>query len=347
MNKVVVSIIMPIYNAEKYLKKSIESVLNQSLKDFELILVNDGSIDNSLEIINIYAKNDNRIKVIDKRNEGVSIARNIGIKVAMGEYIAFIDADDYIKVNMFEEMINYIKNTNSDIAMCNYIKDRLKDTVEVKLPWKDGTVLNNDQIKLQLIPSLISGKKRIDDQIMGSVWRIVTKKNIIENVKFNKDIKIAEDLLFCIELFSRCEKMVVVEECFYFYARYEETTLEKYRDNFIEESMIFHNNLISILDNVNLLEKNKDRYLITRLSMYTTAISNCFRKDTPKELPKYKCLNEIINSFNNDKLINEIELLNNIGLNKKALYFLMKFRAIFIIYIIYDIKEKIRYRTLK
>ncbi|UJF15261.1 glycosyltransferase [Jeotgalibaca sp. MA1X17-3] len=121
-----VSIIVPVYNVEKYLKKSIESLMNQTLKDIEIILVNDGSTDNSLFICKQYEKKDFRIKVIDKNNGGVSSARNIGIELASGQYIGFIDPDDWIEPEMYEKMYSKIEKTKSDVCICNYIKEKNK-----------------------------------------------------------------------------------------------------------------------------------------------------------------------------------------------------------------------------
>ena len=116
--RIKVSVIMPVYNAEKYLVKSIESMLQQTLKEFELILVNDGSKDNSLRICEEYRNKDNRVTVIDKKNEGACIARNTGIENAKGKYIQLVDADDYIESNMLEEQYNLAEQTNAEVVMC-------------------------------------------------------------------------------------------------------------------------------------------------------------------------------------------------------------------------------------
>ena len=113
-----VSVVVPVYNAEKYLAKSIESMLSQSLREIELILVNDGSKDNSLAICQEYAKKDRRVTVIDKKNEGACIARNTGIALAKGKYIQLVDADDYIENNMLEEQYNLGEKTNAEVIMC-------------------------------------------------------------------------------------------------------------------------------------------------------------------------------------------------------------------------------------
>lgn len=116
--KPVISVIVPIYNVEKYLPRCIESILNQSFKEFELILVDDGSSDNSGKICDIYAEKDERVKVIHKENGGVSSARNVGIKAVNGEYIGFVDPDDYIDREMYKNLYELCENNNCDIGIC-------------------------------------------------------------------------------------------------------------------------------------------------------------------------------------------------------------------------------------
>ena len=117
-----ISVIVPVYNVEQYVGECIESILNQSFYDIELILINDGSKDNSGFICDEYAKKDNRIKVIHKKNEGVSIARNIGIKNASGKYIAFVDSDDLVDKEIYTTMLQAIEESGSDLVMCRYEK---------------------------------------------------------------------------------------------------------------------------------------------------------------------------------------------------------------------------------
>ena len=109
--KELISIIVPIYNVEKYIHKCIESIINQTYKNLEIILVDDGSPDNCGNICEEYAKNDSRIKVIHKENNGLSSARNAGLEICKGDYIGFVDSDDYIELNMYEVLINALKNT--------------------------------------------------------------------------------------------------------------------------------------------------------------------------------------------------------------------------------------------
>ena len=127
-----ISVIVPIYNTEKYIHKCINSILGQSFRDIEIILVNDGSEDNCGQIVNEYQKADARIKVIHKENGGLWSARNAGLDIATGKYISFIDSDDWVKREMLEEMYNKAEEHQADLVVCNYNKvyaDRTEENV--------------------------------------------------------------------------------------------------------------------------------------------------------------------------------------------------------------------------
>ena len=113
-----VSIIVPVYNVEKYLRECLESIINQTFQDIEIICVNDGSTDNSRKILTEYAQTDSRIKITDKENGGLSSARNAGLKIAQGEFISFIDSDDWVDKTMIEKLYNNIRALNTDISIC-------------------------------------------------------------------------------------------------------------------------------------------------------------------------------------------------------------------------------------
>ena len=117
-----VSIIIPVYNVEQYLPKCLDSIINQTLKDIEIICINDGSTDNSLSILKEYASKDDRMIIIDKENKGQGIARNLGIKKAKGKYIGFVDPDDWVDIQMFEKMYNQAQKLNSEIVICDLVK---------------------------------------------------------------------------------------------------------------------------------------------------------------------------------------------------------------------------------
>ena len=118
-----ISIIVPVYQAEKYISKCIESIVNQTYKNLEIILIDDGSTDRSGEICDEYGKKDNRIVVVHNKNKGVSVARNCGLDIATGDYITFVDSDDYIDLQMYSEMMKVVEKYSCDVVMCDCIKE--------------------------------------------------------------------------------------------------------------------------------------------------------------------------------------------------------------------------------
>ena len=151
MNQPLVSVIIPVYNIEKYLRQCLDSIINQTLKDIEIICVDDGSTDSSLAILQEYKEKDNRIKVLQQQNQYAGVARNNGLKIAKGKYLSFLDSDDFFELNMLEEMYNQAEKDNSDIVMCIFYdfdtktqQKRLKNKRNFKtpfLPSKMNTVL--------------------------------------------------------------------------------------------------------------------------------------------------------------------------------------------------------------
>ena len=202
--KELISVIIPVYNTEQYLKRCIESVLKQTYKNIEVILVDDGSTDNSLTICNEYANIDNRVSVIHQRNSGVSTARNQGIEIMKGKYFICIDSDDWIEPNMIETLYNYIKNNDADISICNFYINKESGEQSIK----------NEVKKQELILTDIKGmyENLFDEKMFGGyLWNKLIKTSIIkdntEKILFNEKIAIEEDVLFLIEVFKKCSKI--------------------------------------------------------------------------------------------------------------------------------------------
>ena len=137
-----ISIIVPVYNTEKYLEKCLNSLISQTLEDIEILCINDGSTDNSIKILEQYANRDSRIKIINKKNAGVSAARNTGISQAKGEYLGFVDSDDYVDLNFYEKLYNTAKEYNASIAVAGIIRfNEFHKKYHLKL---NETILSND-----------------------------------------------------------------------------------------------------------------------------------------------------------------------------------------------------------
>ena len=208
-----VSVVIPVYKVEKYLQRCLDSVINQTLKDIEIILIDDGSPDNCGRICDQYSEKDSRIKVIHKKNEGVSAARNDGIKAATGEYIGFVDSDDYIAENMFEVMYQQAYNYNADISMCEFVF-----TAEGTEPIFSS--LSSDDYKgIQLLSKedIFSLVVDFSKMVQTNIWNKLFRTDIVKKIKFDVNKKMSEDLEFLMETICECHSAVYVPYVFYAY----------------------------------------------------------------------------------------------------------------------------------
>ena len=194
-----ISIVVPVYNSEEKIIRCIESVLKQSYTNIELILVNDGSKDLSGEICERYAKLDNRIKVIHKDNGGVSSARNLGIKISTGEYIQFIDSDDYIDPDICEKLINKMIKSNADLVVCGYKsinKDNIFYVEYEECIYESLVNLTNDFSDLY------------QKNFFNSIWDKLYKKEFIIEL-FDETISLGEDLIFNLNYLKQIRKILI------------------------------------------------------------------------------------------------------------------------------------------
>ena len=189
MKQELISVIMPVYNVEKYITKAIQSVLNQTYKNFELILIDDGSTDKSRSICNDFKQKDNRINVVHQNNQGVSSARNKGIQIAKGDYIVFVDADDEISNNALETMYIEIVKTKVDIVITNYTR--------VSIEGKKILNPYNGKIKYENIIDFVAANYQ-----WGPCNKLIRKNKI--NYMFDTDVFIGEDALFFVKNFKKC-----------------------------------------------------------------------------------------------------------------------------------------------
>ncbi|RGQ04009.1 glycosyltransferase [Megamonas rupellensis] len=183
-----ISIIVPIYNVDKYLKRCLNSIINQTYRYIEILLIDDGSTDLSGKICDEYKKKDKRIKVIHCKNRGVSEARNKGLEIATGEWIGFVDPDDWIDRDMYESLYRMVKLYNVDISVCSY--KRCKD-----FSYENIVSKKNDECKL-LDNKLSMKNMLVNDLYCGAVWNKLYKRDILMNNKFKKNMIIGEDVLF-------------------------------------------------------------------------------------------------------------------------------------------------------
>lgn len=213
MKEILVTVIVPCYNVEKYIEKGLNSLINQTLKDIEIIVINDGSNDNTLKILNDFKKNDKRIRIIDKKNEGVSAARNIGLKEAKGKYICFMDSDDWLEKDFLEKMYNKISENDYDMVACDtyaiypnkkkYIKSNIND--------------NQDEKKLMIDAYTV-------------IWNKIYKKEIIKDIYFDNSISFCEDVLFLYEVYLKVKRVGSIHEPLYNYLQREKSLTYTYNE---------------------------------------------------------------------------------------------------------------------
>lgn len=225
------SVVIPIYNAERHLQKCIDSILNQTERNIEIILVDDGSRDDSLKICQKYAKIDRRIRVIHQENSGVSAARNEGIRLSYGKYIGFVDSDDWIEPDMYERLLEEAEKVSADVVMCDVttVYDNGRNQADTI------TQLSRNQIleKSDFTPSLLL-------EMAGSACRCIYK-NSKYNDKLRKQsfvfplgVKFSEDRVFNIYAFGYANQVVYIKESYYNRYVNEKSAVHRFHEDFFE-----------------------------------------------------------------------------------------------------------------
>lgn len=229
-----ISVIIPVYNTERTLNRCVESVREQTLQDIEIILVDDGSPDNAGALCDDFAALDARIKVIHKENGGLSSARNAGMEIATGEYIGFVDSDDYIHPQMYEKLYERITADDSDVCLCGLfrVNDQGMERPS-KLEQMPAKLTGREQIEKHLSLPLIgvipgSGEPLVE----GFVWRNLYRSALIKEQPFFSEREyFAEDVVFNLSAYSRCQCISIVNECYYYYWYNDESLSNRYRPN--------------------------------------------------------------------------------------------------------------------
>ena len=227
---VLISIIVPIYKVEQYLDKCIQSIINQTYKNLQIILVDDGSPDKCGKICDEYALKDNRIEVIHKINGGLSDARNVGIGRAKGKYIGFVDSDDYIEKDMYENMYNLLEERNADVCICNFY-NVIENNNIIKNP-NNGIQEYN---KIDILKEIL-----LDKQIQSYAWNKLYKSELFDNVKYPVGKKY-EDIGTTFYILEKCNKVVVTDLPKYYYLN----RIDSIVNNLSEQTVIDYVDLIN------------------------------------------------------------------------------------------------------
>lgn len=249
MSQPKVSIIVPVYNVEKYLERCINSLRNQTLEDIEIILVDDSSTDLSFEICNKAAIKDSRIKVIHKVNEGAGMARNAALRIATGEYIGFVDSDDYVEADMFKTLYEKAEEYNSDFVMSGVLY------VDGIMFSDDGGCIRKDffdhdtqfetkeelmDLRMGIVGSLPGDPE--DSKYGMGIWKNLFKHDIIKknHIEFVSERKyLSEDVMFMVDYVAYVKKATGIRDAFYNYCRNEESISKAYKSDRFEKSVAF------------------------------------------------------------------------------------------------------------
>ncbi|NLC96011.1 MAG: glycosyltransferase [Erysipelotrichaceae bacterium] len=338
-----ISIIIPVYNCENYIERCINSLILQEFDDMEIIVVNDGSNDHTLEKLEILSRMDQRIRVINKINEGVSVARNVGIMSAKGKFITFVDADDYLDSGYLLNFKKIMKKYNADIYIYSYYEIYKSKKKKVGFPWSDTLKeFDDESIISKFMLHMIGKLKSEKNSIMGAVWRAIFKREVITNIFFEKNIPIVEDLLFFIDALRESNKILVINKAFYNYVRNENSVTGNYKKNFDDINYQVHKLLKKrfIEYGINENDDLKIRYGINKFTMYTLTFSNIMKNDV-SFFNKYREIKSKIHQCNTDVDISN-SITKELDMGRCLIYYLVRLKMAIIITILFNIKYKFK-----
>ncbi|MDC0703002.1 glycosyltransferase family 2 protein [Priestia sp. AB] len=314
-----VSIIVPIYNMESYLDRCLDSLLGQNLREVDIIAVNDGSTDSTLQILNEYAKKDHRIKIINRNNRGVSSARNEGIKAATGDFIGFVDPDDWIDSRMYETMYNTAIKDKADIVMCTYTREFGNHSKEKIFNLPNKIKYMNEEVKVNVMRRLIGplNQEVANPELLdawGTVWSKLYRTDIIKqkNLKFVdlKEIGTNEDTLFNIQAVYYSNSFVFLNHPFYHYWRANASSVTAgFKPDLLEQWF----NLYEIIENFLKTKNMEEEYYLAlnnRICLNTLGLGlNTISKSNKlSALLKIKYINSFLNDYRIKRSFSQFQL---------------------------------------
>ena len=279
-----ISVIIPVYNKEKYLSRCIESVLGQTFDDLEVLLIDDGSTDGSLDVCRKYEKMDGRVRVFHKENGGLSHTRNFGLEHARGEYVAFVDADDWLDETMYQQLHEMIRRYEADIASVSYVLANDK-TVIHKKPYGPKVFETEDALAYYLYTGLA---KKVQDY---PVWIKLYKKWLFEDVKFPEK-QLYEDMITNTRLLCKAKRYVKSEEPLYYYYQGEGSIIRNklkmgdfdfYKTNRAIREIIYDKNYIKLFGLADAIYARSPMSLLIKACIYGIDSSI----EDPKEIMEY------------------------------------------------------------
>lgn len=341
MNEALVSVVLPIYNVEMYLERCIESIVNQTYKNLEIILVDDGSPDHCPQICDEWGKKDSRVRVVHKVNAGLGMARNTGIEHATGKYICFFDSDDYVKTDTIEKIVGLAEKVNADIVTFGY--SNVDNNGLVKNEYVPSTVkeiFRGKEVQEEFLPDMLAERKEsVNKRLHMSAWASLYSMKLIKESgwKFVSEREIiAEDVYSLLVLYKSVQCVAVLSEALYFYCDNGASLTHTYRKDRYKKIEKFYIETTQKAKQLGYSEKVIDRvrmpyYSFTIAALKMISRANCSYRE------KRHYINEIMDSETFRTLINEMDYAEE-SFSRKVLWMMMKFKLTDICYVLLRLK---------
>lgn len=330
-----ITIIVPIYNVEHFIEKCIRSIINQSFREIEVILVDDGSTDKSGNICDEFASSDSRIIVIHKENAGLGYARNTGLEIAKGKFVSFIDSDDWVDLCLYEKVVNFAEKENAEMIEFglrkidfNNISTNLDFFSEKKL------VFDKDDIINIVFPSYLAKGKSI---VSSSVCTHLYLRNIINHHKIRfyceRDIY-TEDYLFNLKYLWYCNKLVIINELLYNYRNNDISLTKSYRPKYLEAILNRNNIVFDFIKEIGKYDEYEKLVIMRFAEIAPSFVFNEFKRY--KKVSNNEIISELKYILTNQEIHNALKYYNicNITFKKRIIIILMKNGNYFIIFLI-------------
>lgn len=330
------SIILPVYNVKNYLNRCVDKLLREKFRNFEIILVDDGSTDGCYNICNEYMKKDSRISVIHKENGGLSSARNEGFKIAKGKYIFWLDSDDYIVQDALNILYNYLKDENIDIIKYNFIKQPV-NVPEYSI-LKAG-IYNKEEICNSVLKLAIENTGRF----IWSVWSHVYRRKFLEqnNLSFVSEREIgSEDYLFNLQTYLRAKKILVIKEALYNYDLRIGSLTNRYRWNLMDQYLKLYNlmcNEVVQSDNNQLMESLYNFYVWNGYHVLMTNEMRITEKHKTKD--RNQNIRKLLKQESFANALKEIKT-NELSMSQVIIYSFMKLRLWYMLIVLMKIRKR-------
>lgn len=302
-----ISVIVPVYNSEKYLKRCIDSILNQTYKAIELILVDDGSPDNCGKICDEYAKKDKRVRVIHKTNAGVSAARNSGLEIASGNYATFVDSDDYIEPEMYSNMMEKVHQYNCDVVMCDCIKD-FTDHSEIYTHDIRAGFYDKEQLVNEYYPHLLM-MENIEYPATISNYLILFNRNKLGNLRYVVGVRYSEDLLFGAQLVYNTDSFYYMkEQAYYHYYMNPTSATHKFTVDKWNDYKTLHFEINNYFSECESFDFSHQIDLCLLFFVYNS-VSNIFSADNLEREKKFEIVRNILGDNEVRRMFSNIKVL--------------------------------------